>query len=94
MPFFDISTHTQVVLRYTHLSSSEDNGLRLNRYENEVVNGRGDTYNEGYLGLNVYFYGHKFKWQTGVTWADMQDSATDGGEYEGWALTTGLRVYW
>jgi phosphate-selective porin OprO/OprP len=94
MPFYDFSDHLQCVLRYTYLTSGEDNGIRLNRYENEVVEGRGDTYTEGYAGINVYFYGHKFKWQTGLTWADMTDDAMDGGEYEGLALSTGLRVYW
>jgi phosphate-selective porin OprO/OprP len=68
--------------------------VRLNRYENTVVEGRGDRYDEIYAGLNLFFYGHKFKWQTGVTWANMADKASDSGAYEGWALATGIRVYW
>jgi phosphate-selective porin OprO/OprP len=42
----------------------------------------------------VYFYGHKFKWQTGLQYASMKDDADDGGEYKGWGLSTGLRFYW
>lgn len=94
MPFYDMTRHTQLVLRYTYLDSREDNGLRLNRYEDEVVEGRGNRYDEWYAGFNVFFYGHKLKWQTGVSWAEMGDDAQDGGEYEGWTLITGIRVYW
>jgi phosphate-selective porin OprO/OprP len=56
--------------------------------------GRGDEYNELYVGANYFFYGHKLKVQTGVQWADMNDSANDGGEYSGTSWTTGLRVGW
>ena len=84
----------QAVVRYTYLSSEKDNGLRLALYENTVVPGRGDEYNEIYLGLNYYFYKHKLKVQTGVQYADMKDRADDGGEYSGWAWTTGLRISW
>jgi len=94
MPFYDISKHTQLVLRYTYVNSEDDNGLRLNRYDNRVESGKGNEYNDVYAGFNVYFYSHKFKWQTGVSWAKMDDDANDGGEYEGWTLSTGLRVYW
>ncbi len=94
MPFYDFNPHIQVVLRYTYLSSGDDNGLRLPRYENKITDGRGNEYNEIYAGLNVYFYGHKLKWQTGLEYATMKDGADDGGEYRGWGLSTGLRLYW
>ena len=41
-----------------------------------------------------FWFTRKFKWQTGLTWPDMKDDATDGGAYEGVTLSTGLRVYW
>lgn len=94
MPFYSFSEQQQVVLRYTYLDSSDDNGLKLGRYEREVVSGKGNRYNEFYLGLNVYIYGQKLKWQTGLQYAKMEDDANDGGEYKGWGLTTGLRTYW
>jgi phosphate-selective porin OprO and OprP len=94
MPYYNISSRLQLVSRYTHVQSDDSNGVRLPLYENTVVNGRGDEYNEIYLGLNYYFYGHKLKVQTGVQYADLQDSANDGGEYSGWAWTTGLRISW
>jgi len=94
MPSFDFSPRIQTVLRYTYLSSAGDNGLRLARYANRIVQGRGNEYNEIYAGLNVFFYGHKLKWQTGLEYDSMRDDANDGGEYSGWGLSTGLRVSW
>ncbi len=94
MPFYNTSERVQWVFRYTYLRSDDDNGLRLGRYENEIVSGRGDEYNEAYAGLNLFFYGHKLKWQTGLQYATMDDDPDDGGEYDGWGITTGLRIYW
>ena len=94
MPFYDFNRHIQTVLRYTYLSSKDDNGLRLGRYEKEIVEGRGNEYNEIYGGINIYFYGQKFKWQTGLQYTTMEDDADDGGKYEGWGISTGLRLYW
>ena len=94
MPFYNITDHLQVVARYTYLNSDDNNGVRLNRYESVVVSDRGDEYNEAYLGLNYYFYGHKLKVQTGVQYAELEDQADDGGAYQGWAWTTGLRISW
>lgn len=94
MPSFDITPRLQAVARLTRLESRDDDGLRLARYENRVVSGRGDAYSEIYLGLNYYFYGHKLKLQTGVQYAEMRDRAEDGGAYAGWAWTSGLRISW
>jgi phosphate-selective porin OprO/OprP len=94
MPFYNLTERLQFVFRYTWLDSDGDNGLRLGRYENEVVDGRGDRYNEYYVGANLFFYGHKLKWQTGLQYATLDDNADDGGEYSGWGVTTGLRLYW
>jgi len=94
MPYYNITPKLQAVARYTYLQSGEPNGVRMARYENMVVAGRGDLYQEFYLGLNYYFYKQKLKVQTGVQYADMRDQANDGGEYAGWAATVGLRVSW
>ena len=94
MPSYDIAPHIQLVFRYTYLKSTANNGVRLGRYEKEIVKGRGDEYNEIYGGLNVFFFGHKLKWQTGLQYSTLQDAAADGGEYAGWGFTTGLRVSW
>jgi len=94
MPFYDFNPYIQVVMRYTYLNSADDNGLRLPRYEGKITDGRGNEYSEIYTGLNVFFYGHKFKWQTGLEYASMRDGADDEGEYTGWGVNTGLRLYW
>ena len=94
MPFYDINETFQVVTSYNYLSSSEDNGLRLNRYERRAVGVRGDRLQDLYIGLNTYFYGHKLKWQNGFTFTDMKTSAVDGEEFSGWGFTSAIRLYW
>ena len=94
MPFVNLTSALQVVARYTFIDSDAPNGIRFATYESRVVPGRGDEYNELYLGANYYFYGHRLKLQSGVQFADMNDRANDGGAYSGVAWTTGLRVGW
>jgi phosphate-selective porin OprO and OprP len=94
MPYVNVTRKLQAVGRYTFLDSRDPNGLRLATYENIVVPGRGDRYNELYLGANYYFYGHKLKLQSGVQIADMNDRVNDGGAYSGVSWTTGIRVGW
>jgi phosphate-selective porin OprO/OprP len=94
MPYVNLTEKLQVIGRYTFLESDDPNGVQLATYENRVVPGRGDIYNEVYLGANYFFYGHRLKLQTGVQIADMEDRAGDGGEYSGVSWTTGLRVGW
>ena len=94
MPFFNLTDKIQAVGRYTYSDRENPNGIRLATYESRIVSGRGDEYNELYLGANYYFYGHKLKLQTGLQWADMNDRANDGGQYSGVSWTTGIRVGW
>jgi phosphate-selective porin OprO/OprP len=94
MPSYYLSDGWQLVFRYTYINSDGDNGIRFARYENALESGRGDEYNELYFGVNKYFYGHKLKWQTGVQYTTMNDHADDSGEYEGWGVTTGIRISW
>lgn len=94
MPFYNFTKRWQLVLRMTFLDSDDNNGLRLNRYENRILDERGDEYLEAFAGINLYLYGHRLKWQNGVQYADMDDDDADGGRYNGWGFTSGLRVYW
>lgn len=94
MPFVNVTDKFQIVGRYTLLDSDNPNGVLLGTYENRVVSGRGDLYNEGYLGANYFFYGHKLKLQSGLQYADMNDSAADGGSYSGVSWVSGIRVGW
>jgi phosphate-selective porin OprO/OprP len=94
MPWWMQTPSLQWVGRYTFIGSSKNNGVRLNRYERDIVSGRGDEYHELFVGLNWFIYGHKLKWQNGLHYADMQDDAHDGGKYQGWGFISGLRLYW
>ena len=94
MPYFNVTDKLQLVGRYTFLDSDGVNGVSLGTYENRVTRGLGDEYDEAYVGVNYYFYGHKLKVQSGLQFAKMQDRANDGGAYSGTSWTTGLRVGW
>jgi phosphate-selective porin OprO/OprP len=94
MPYYDISDKWQAVFRYTLVTSSDDNGVRLNRYESRIEDGRSDKAHEFFLGLNWYLHGHKLKWQNGVEYTTASDAANDGGRYNGWGLTSGIRISW
>jgi phosphate-selective porin OprO/OprP len=94
MPWFNITRDLQAVARYTYLDSDGPDGIRLNRYDTAITGNKGDEYQDIYLGLNYYIYGHKLKVQTGVQFAEMKDAANDGGAFSGTSWTTGLRVGW
>lgn len=84
----------QLAVRYQYASSSEDNGLFLQRrYEQEVTTGEGNRYQALYTGLNYYLYSHKLKFMAGGEYAHMKDSANDGGEYRGWTWFGAIRLY-
>jgi len=94
MPYYNVTEGLQLITRYTFIDSDGPNGILLGTYENRVVRGRGDRYNELYVGANYFFYGHKLKLQSGVQLADMRDEANDGGGYAGASWVTGLRIGW
>jgi phosphate-selective porin OprO and OprP len=94
MPFFNATPKLQLVYRFTHLDSDGPNGLSLATYENRVARGNGDRYRESYAGVNYYFYAHRLKLQSGVQFADMQDTANDGGAYSGTSWITAFRIGW
>ena len=103
MPTYQQSEKIQWVARYTYLSSSEDNGVRLGRYDSKVVDEfgessvdgeRGNKYQEIYGGVNWFLNDHKLKLQAGLQYAKMDDNANDGGAYDGWSFTLAMRSYW
>jgi phosphate-selective porin OprO/OprP len=90
----DRTERLQFVGRYSLVDSDDENGVRLGRYEKSLESGKGDRYDEIYLGFNYYWYGHKLKLQNGLQFVDMKDSADDGGAYSGWSWTTAVRLSW
>ena len=94
MPSYYLTDKVQAVFRYTYLNG-DDNSVRFARYENRIMDkATGDQYQEFYAGINWFLYGHKLKFQTGLQYAMMDDSANDGGEYDGWQVVTGIRISW
>lgn len=94
MPYYNLTDQLQLVASYNYVTSSGENGVRIDRYESRVVSGRSDAAHEFYAGVNYYLCGHKLKWQTGVEYTTANDSANDGGAYDGWGVTTGIRLSW
>lgn len=94
MPYYNITDKLQLVASYNYVSSSGDNGVRLDRYESSTVSGRVDEAHEFYAGVNYYLCGHKLKWQTGVEYTTTEDAANDGGNYNGWGISSGIRISW
>ena len=84
----------QLAVRYQYATSSEDNGLHLQRrYEEKVTAGEGNNYHALYAGLNYYIYGQKLKLMLGGEYARMEDDADDGGDYRGWTWFGAIRTY-
>jgi phosphate-selective porin OprO/OprP len=94
IPFYDITEKWQAVVSYNYAASDGPNGVYLDRYENRTTDGRADEVHEFFAGLNHYLYGHKLKWQNGVEYTTASDSANDGGAYNGWGFTSGIRLSW
>lgn len=94
MPFYNLTPRLQAVTRYTFISSPVSNGVRLATYESRLTSGRGDRYNEVYLGGNYYVYGHKLKLQAGLQWSDLRDHTGSAEIYDGLSFTSGLRLGW
>ncbi len=94
MPYYRISERWQLVTSYNYVSSEGPNGVRFDRYEGRIETGRSDEAHEFYFGVNYYLCEHKLKWQTGVEYTTTEDFANDGGAYDGWGLTSGIRISW
>ncbi len=93
MPFYDLNETSQVIFRYTYMDSDNGDGIKLGKYEKDLVPGKGNQANEYYLGYNHFFHGHNLKWQTGVQYTKM-DASVATNEYDGWGFTSGLRLSW
>jgi phosphate-selective porin OprO and OprP len=94
MPTYDLSEEWQLVASYNYVTSDDLNGVRLDRYENRIVSDRADEAHEFYFGVNRYLCGHKLKWQAGVEYTTAEDAANDGGAYDGWGVSSGIRISW
>ncbi|MEX2581288.1 MAG: porin [Verrucomicrobiales bacterium] len=94
MPFYNVTDKLQLVASYNYLKGRGDNSVRFDRYESRIESGRADEMHEFFAGVNYYFCGHKLKWQNGVEYTTANDRANDGGDYDGWGFTSGIRMSW
>lgn len=94
MPYFNLDARWQIVARAACVRGNGPDGVRLPIYEADLAGGSGDRSRECYLGLNRSFNGFRFKWQTGVHYAEMTDSADNGGAYAGGNVSSGVRISW
>lgn len=94
MPFYSMTDRAQLVDRYTFLESAEEKGPRFARDERSIEDGKGDRYDELYLGFNYFWYGHKLEIQNGMQYVYMGDFADHGGSYSDLSWTTGFRISW
>jgi len=94
MPFLNFSDMWQGVFRYSLVHSTDDPSAVIGRYPKKNLSGsKYEAVHDFYLGLNGFLYGHKLKWQTGVEY-NLARNDSAGDNYNGWGVTTGIRISW
>ncbi len=95
MPFYNISEEFQLVFQYAGVTSLDNmSDVNMSRYASRNV---GRTQVEAahnfLLGFNWYLYGHKLKWHNAIEYNYGSKLAT-GGDYNGYGVTSALRISW
>ncbi len=94
MPYWNFTEMWQGVASYAMVHSTDGPGATLGRYPRKNLSGsKYEDVQNVYLGLNCYLFGHKLKWQTGVEYTLAQNDSA-GGDFNGWGVTSGLRLSW
>ncbi|MDZ8120159.1 porin [Pontiella agarivorans] len=96
MPFYNFTENLQLVLQYAGVTSLEgDVDVNMARYASRNVNrDKVETAHNLLLGFNWYLYGHKLKWQNAVEYNYGKNRAGSGDDYNGYGLTSALRISW
>ena len=89
MPLYDLNDTFQIATSYTHIETSDEAAINVAKYAKSLQTGKTESADEFYLGLNMFLYGHKLKWQNGINY-----TTTDNDEYEGFGFTSGFRISW
>jgi phosphate-selective porin OprO/OprP len=89
MPLYDLNDTFQIATSYTHIETSDEAAINVAKYAKSLQTGKTKSADEFYLGLNMFLYGHKLKWQNGINY-----TTTDNDEYEGFGFTSGIRISW
>ena len=95
MPFYDISKEFQLVAQYAGVTDLEGNSdVSMSRYASKNAGKKAETVHNFLLGFNWYLYGHKLKWQNAVEYNYGNNLASSGNDYNGFGLTSAIRVSW
>jgi phosphate-selective porin OprO/OprP len=96
MPFYNITDHFQLVAQYAIVSSLDSKAdVKLARYAFKNSGKTGvETAQNLLLGFNWYLYGHKLKWQNAIEYNYGSHLAGTGENYNGYGVTSALRLSW
>lgn len=95
MPFYNFTDSLQLVLQYAGVTSLDHNPeVKMSRYANKNTGKKVETAHNLLLGFNWYLYGHKLKWQNAVEYNYGGNLAGTGEDYNGYGVTSALRISW
>ena len=97
-PFYDINDNFQIVVEYAGVTSMDNDAVvNMSRYAaRNRTNGRnrGETVHNLLAGFNWYLYGHKLKWHNAVEYNFAKNVNDSGDDYNGYGVTSALRISW
>lgn len=97
MPFYNFTDAFQLVFQYAGVTSLDDQSqVKMSRYAQKNA-GKAQTVETAHnflLGFNWYLYGHKLKWQNAIEYNYGQNMAVTGEDYNGYGVTSALRISW
>ena len=96
MPFYNFTDRLQLVLQYAGVTSLDNQSdVKMSRYAGKNAGGaKVETSHNFLLGFNWYIYGHKLKWQNAVEYNYGKNLAGTGDDYNGYGVTSALRISW
>lgn len=96
MPFYNFTDRLQLVLQYAGVTSLDNQAdVKMSRYAGKNADGdKVETSHNFLLGFNWYIYGHKLKWQNAVEYNYGKNLAGAGEDYNGYGLTSAIRLSW
>ncbi|VGO11666.1 hypothetical protein PDESU_00211 [Pontiella desulfatans] len=95
-PFYDISDEFQIVLEYAGVTSLDSEvDVNMARYASRnVAKTKVETAHNLLAGFNWYLYGHKLKWHNAVEYNFGKNLGGTGADYNGYGVTSALRISW
>lgn len=95
MPFYNFTENLQGVVQYAGVTSLDNKSdVKMSRYANKNEGDKVETAHNLLLGFNWYLYGHKLKWQNAIEYNYGKNLAKTGEDYNGYGLTSALRISW